>query len=84
LFVDKAYRGQGVAAAALKGAMQEIARLGGGTVESYPEDTTGRSVSSSFLHNGTVSLFEKQGFKRTRRLGKNHWIVASIVAAQPK
>lgn len=84
LFVDKAYRGQGVAAAALKGAMQEIARLGGGTVESYPEDTTGRLVSSSFLHNGTVSLFEKQGFKRTRRLGKNHWIVASIVAAQPK
>lgn len=84
LFVDKAYRGKGVAAAALKGAMQEIARLGGGTVESYPEDAAGRSVSSSFLHNGTASLFEKQGFKRTRRLGKNHWVVTTVVAAQRK
>jgi len=83
-FVDKGYRGKGVAAAALQGAMQEIARLGGGAVESYPEDAAGRSVSSSFLHNGTVSLFEKQGFKRTRRLGKNHWIVARVVAAEYK
>ena len=62
--------------------MQEIARLGGGTV--VPRGHHGALGVSSFLHNGTVSLFEKQGFKRTRRLGKNHWIVASIVAAQPK
>jgi GNAT superfamily N-acetyltransferase len=82
LFVDKAYRGRGVAAAALHGAMREIARLGGGTVESYPEDVAGRSVSSSFLHNGTVSLFEKQGFKRIRPLGKNHWVVTKVIAAE--
>ena len=49
------HRRQGVAAAALAGALDEIARLGGGTVESYPEDTDGRTVSSSFLHNGTVA-----------------------------
>src|SRR5258706_11868510 len=36
-FVDKAYREKGVAIAALEGALQEIGRLGGGTVESYPE-----------------------------------------------
>ncbi|TIT81397.1 MAG: GNAT family N-acetyltransferase, partial [Mesorhizobium sp.] len=35
-FIDKARRGEGVAAAALAGALGEIARLGGGTVESYP------------------------------------------------
>ena len=57
----------------------EIARLGGGTVESYPEDTEGRSVSSAFLHNGTVSLFERHGFERMRRLGKNHWVVSRVV-----
>jgi hypothetical protein len=39
--------------------------------ESYPEDVAGRSVSGSFLHNATVSLFERHGFERTRRLGKN-------------
>src|SRR5215470_10515749 len=35
-FVDRAYRRRGVAEAALAGALQQIARLGGGTVESYP------------------------------------------------
>ena len=42
-FVDRDYRGKGVAAIALEGALNEIARLGGGTVESYPEDAEGRS-----------------------------------------
>ena len=78
-FVDRDYRGTGVAAAALEGALGEIARLGGGTVESYPEDAEGRSVSGSFLHNGTVSMFERHGFRRTRRLGKNHWVVTKVV-----
>lgn len=78
-FVDKDYRGQGVAARALKGALSEIARLGGGIVESYPEDVAGRSVSGSFLHNATVAMFEDLGFQRTRRLGKNHWVVSKVV-----
>jgi GNAT superfamily N-acetyltransferase len=77
--VDRDYRGKGVASAALEGALGEIARLGGGTVESYPEDGEGRSVSGSFLHNGTVPMFERQGFRRTRRLGKNHWVVTKVV-----
>ncbi len=78
-FVDREYRHKGVASAALKGALREIARLGGGTVESYPEDVEGRSVSASFLHNGTVWMFEREGFRRTRRLGKNHWVVTKVV-----
>jgi hypothetical protein len=78
-FVGKGHRRKGVAAAALKGALEEIADLGGGTVESYPEDTTQRSVSGSFLHNATVSLFERHGFERTRRLGKNRWVVTKVV-----
>ena len=49
-------------------------------MESYPEDTEGRSVSASFLHNGTVSMFERHGFERTRRLGKHHWVVAKVVS----
>jgi GNAT superfamily N-acetyltransferase len=60
-FTDSKYRRQGVASAALEGALHEIARLGGGTVESYPEDTEGRSVSSSFLYSGMVSMFEAMG-----------------------
>jgi ribosomal protein S18 acetylase RimI-like enzyme len=78
-FVDKAYRGRGVASRALAGALQEIARLGGGTVESFPERVDDRSVSGSFLHNGTVSMFERHGFERTRPIGKHHWVVAKVV-----
>jgi GNAT superfamily N-acetyltransferase len=80
LFIDREYRRRGVGSAALEGALDEIARLGGGRVESYPEDIEGRSVSASFLHNGTVSMFESHGFERTRRLGKHHWVVTKVVA----
>ena len=75
-FVDKAHRGMGVADAALSGVLVEIGRLGGGRVEGYPEDTSGRKTSSSFLHGGTVSMFERNGFIRERRLGKAHWVMA--------
>ena len=78
-FVDRDYRKRGVTEAALAGAIDEIGRLGGGVVESYPEDVEGRSVSGSFLYNGTVSLFERAGFVRFRRLGKNHWVVTRAV-----
>ena len=78
-FVDKRYRGQGVAARALEGALAEIRRLGGGVVESYPEDTTNRKTSSSFLYNASVSMFERQGFTRDRQIGKHHWVVRTVV-----
>jgi GNAT superfamily N-acetyltransferase len=83
-FVDRRYRRRGVSSAALNGALAEVARLGGGTVESYPEEVGARSVSSSFLHNGTVAMFERYGFKRVRRLGKNHWVVEKTVAGRPE
>lgn len=78
-FVDRRYRGQGVASAALGGALEEIARLGGGVVESSPQDTGSQRVSAGFLYNATTSLFEQHGFERVRQLGKNHWLVSKIV-----
>jgi GNAT superfamily N-acetyltransferase len=83
-FVDRDYRGKGIASVALEGALKEIARVGGGIVESYPEDAEGRTVSGSFLHNATVSLFEHQGFRRTRRLGRNHWVVTKVLRVASK
>jgi GNAT superfamily N-acetyltransferase len=78
-FVDSKCRRKGVAAAALAGALEQIAQLGGGTVESYPEDSEGRKVSGSFLHNGTLAMFESQGFERSRRIGKHRWVVTRVV-----
>jgi GNAT superfamily N-acetyltransferase len=83
-FVDRAYRRRGVAGVALEGALQEIARLGGGTVETYPEAVDGgRSVSGSFLHNATASLFERHGFERGRPLGKHHLVMSKVVREAP-
>jgi GNAT superfamily N-acetyltransferase len=78
-FVDRDYRGKGVASIALEGALDEIARLGGGVVESYPEDVEGRSTSGAFLYNATVTIFERLGFERKRIIGKTHWVMSKIV-----
>ena len=73
------YRHKGIASVALEGALNEITRLGGGTVESYPQEVEGQPISGSFLYNGTISIFERHGFQRTRKLGKNHWVVTKVV-----
>src|SRR5271154_6121519 len=39
-FVDKAYRGRGVSSLALAGALKQIAKNGGGVVESYPAEAS--------------------------------------------
>ena len=74
-YVDKKYRKRGVADVALAGALELIAAEGGGTVESYPEDTAGRKTSSSFLHNGTLAMFERHGFQRQRKIAMHRWVV---------
>jgi GNAT superfamily N-acetyltransferase len=78
-FVHKDYRGRGVASLALGGALEQIAALGGGVVESYPEDTSDREVQGRLLHNVSISLFEKHGFTRARPIGKRHWVVAKAI-----
>lgn len=80
-FVDRDYRHKRVAIVALEGALNEIAHLGGGTVESYPEDVDGRKTSGSFLYNATLAMFERKGFKRTYKLGMHHWVVTKVVRA---
>lgn len=79
-FSGKGYRGKGVAHAALKGAVEQIAKLGGGLVEGYPEDIEGRKASPAFLFNGALSTFDQLGFERSRRIGKHKWVVTRTVA----
>ena len=78
-FVGKGYRGQGVAAAALEGAIQQIRRLGGGRIEAYPDLTEGGKTSAAFLFNGAVSMFERCGFERARQIGKRKWVMSRRV-----
>ncbi|MFH1512658.1 MAG: GNAT family N-acetyltransferase [Bacillota bacterium] len=81
LFVDKEYRGKGVAKAAVLGALDLIGKAGGGIVESYPQDMKGTKTSGSFLYNGTLSLFRECGFELAGAKGKNHTIMRKSVAA---
>jgi GNAT superfamily N-acetyltransferase len=76
-FVGKGLRRQGVAAAALGGALDMIAALGGGVVEGYPE--TAGAVPAGFLFNGALSSYEQLGFTRDRQIGKHRWVVTKRV-----
>jgi GNAT superfamily N-acetyltransferase len=76
-YVGKGHRRQGVAGAALAGALELIAGLGGGTVEGYPEDAG--SVPAGFLFHGALSSYEKLGFVRDRKIGKHRWVVTRVV-----
>jgi GNAT superfamily N-acetyltransferase len=76
-FVGKGLRRHGVAGAALAGALDLIADLGGGRVEGYPEDAG--SVPAGFLFNGALSTYEKLGFVRDRKIGKHRWVVVKVI-----
>lgn len=76
-YVGKGHRRRGVAAAALGGALELIAALGGGIVEGYPEPAG--SVPAGFLYHGVLSTFERAGFRRDRMIGKHRWVVVTHV-----
>ena len=79
VFVDKRHRGQGIARAALEGALGQIAQLGGGHVEAISEVTADREAQARFLFSATVELFEQNGFTRVRQVGKHAWIVSRAI-----
>ena len=68
-FVDRERRKEGVAKAALVGALRIIAAKGGGTVDGYPINVRGKPYGSSFLWGGTESMFAEAGFRKVGRLG---------------
>lgn len=84
-FVDREFRGKGVAKFALKAAIASIRKRGGGVVEAYPFDTfqdlprkTAKG-KASFLWSGTVPMFREAGFKVIAPLGKSRRLVRRTV-----
>jgi len=78
IFVDKKHRRNGVTEVALRGAVELIAKDGGGVVEGYPHDTTdGRKVS--VLYNATRSLYERVGFSYVRPKGLRNCVMRRLV-----
>jgi GNAT superfamily N-acetyltransferase len=82
LFVDRDYRRKGLAAVAVRGALQLISAAGGGLVESYPHDLPpGKKPSASFLYNATRTMYEKLGFSYDRPKGKGNCVMTKSVPA---
>ncbi len=83
IFVDRRYRRHGLAALALKGALDLIAQAGGGVVEGYPHDMAkqpeGKKMSSSFLYNGTRRMYEQAGFTFDRAKGLKNCVMTLTV-----
>lgn len=81
VFVDRRYRRHGVAELAITGALDLMARAGGGRVESYPHDLTDstKKMSASFLYNGTRRLYERLGFTYDRPKGLKNCVMVRMV-----
>lgn len=83
-YTDKHHRREGVARAALGGALDFIAQAGGGAVESIPEIVSDRVAHGRFLFSASVELFEDHGFERIRQVGKWAWLVRRVVEPAPE
>lgn len=81
VFTNPKHRGSGVAAAAVAAALEQIALLGGGTVEAYPEQTEDRPEQrGAYLHTGPEELFAHYNFTRVRKIAKWRWVMRAQIA----
>ena len=75
-FVDRDHRREGVAKAALEGALRFIKAKGGGTVDGYPIALPqGKKYSSSFIWGGTESMYRNLGFRPLGPLGTSNRVM---------
>ncbi|GEK80612.1 GNAT family N-acetyltransferase [Agrococcus baldri] len=79
IFVDKRHRGEGLAKAALHGALGLIAAQGGGVVEGYPHEIGEGRPNNSFLYNGTRTMYEEAGFDHIRPKGMKNTVMRRTV-----
>ncbi len=77
-FVDRPFRRRGVAEFALRAALREIAREGGGTVEAFPA-THERAVALWF---GTESMYARAGFRKVAEFGRSNVLMRRTVGAR--
>jgi GNAT superfamily N-acetyltransferase len=75
-FVDRDHRREGVAKAALEGALRFIAARGGGTVDGYPIALPkGKKYSNSFIWGGTESMYLNLGFRSLGHFGTSNRVM---------
>ncbi len=79
-FVDKDYRGKGVAKFALKSALESIKKQGGGIVEAYPVVSKKMAAVAEWRWFGTPSMFWREGFKKVAPLGTSGVLMRKTIS----
>lgn len=78
-FVDKDYRGKGVAKTALKAALESIKKRGGGIVEAYPIVSRKMATVPEWRWFGTPSMFRRERFKTFAPLGTSGVLMRRVI-----
>jgi len=78
--VHKKFRLRGVARTALKAALAAIRDQGGGLVEAFPV----RRWAAYQKYRGTVSMFEREGFRIVARLGESNVLMQRTIRSALK
>ena len=66
-WIPRKERGKGVANELLKGAVEHARARGASVLEAYPVDTAGGRRPSANLFTGTLSMFQRAGFREVDR-----------------
>ncbi len=79
-FVDRDYRGKGVAKLALNAALESIKKQGGGIVEAYPVVSKKMAAVAEWRWFGTPGMFKKEGFKTIAPLGTSGVLMRKTIS----
>jgi GNAT superfamily N-acetyltransferase len=79
-FVDRDYRGKGVAKLALNAALESIKSQGGGIVEAYPVVSKKMAAVAEWRWFGTPSMFKREGFKTIAPLGTSGVLMRTTIS----
>src|SRR2546427_3090095 len=80
--VSVGHRRKGVAAGALRAALESIRSQGGGPVEAYP--VKGPRWGAGSLWFGTVHMFEREGFQKVTPLGTSVLMRKEVRPSKPR
>jgi GNAT superfamily N-acetyltransferase len=83
-FVDRKFRGKGVAKIALKAALQSIRSQGGGIVEAYPVVSQKMAAVPEWRWFGTLSMFRREHFTTVAKLGTSGVLMRRKIRATPR
>ena len=78
-FVDRVYRGKGVATIGLRAALESIKKRGGGIVEAFPVVSQRMAAVPEWRWFGTKRMFEREGFAAVAPLGTSGLLMRKTI-----